>query len=328
MRRIKVEGEVGVYHCMSRIVGGNRWLDDRAKEVFRKQLKKIADFCGVEVLTYCLLNNHFHILIRVLPQENGVIGDGELIRRVKALYGARSREAVMAAVALRGGGKQAEGLRQQLLSRMGDVSMFMKELKGRFTLWYNKERGSFGTIWSERFKSVLVEDEASALKIVGAYIDLNAVRAGLCADPKDYRWSGYAEAVAGVKESRRGIERMLRTKVKGVEQGWREVQREYRKLLYERGESKRRESDVAFRAEVVEKVLAEGGDLTTAEVLRCRVRYLTQGGILGSKEFVEGWREANASRYALQRKMGARRIPGACLDGLTVFRNPRRITIS
>jgi putative transposase len=34
------------------------------------------------------------------------------------------------------------------------------------------------------------------LAAVAAYIELNPVRAGLCADPKDYRYSGYAEALA------------------------------------------------------------------------------------------------------------------------------------
>jgi hypothetical protein len=37
---------------------------------------------------------------------------------------------------------------------------------------------------------------------VAAYIDLNPVRAGIVKDPADYRWSGYAEAVAGLKPAR------------------------------------------------------------------------------------------------------------------------------
>ena len=40
----------------------------------------------------------------------------------------------------------------------------------------------------ERFKSVLVGDSKGALSTVAAYIDLNAVRAGIVTDPKDYRF--------------------------------------------------------------------------------------------------------------------------------------------
>ena len=59
-------------------------------------------------------------------------------------------------------------IRQGLIARMGDVSIFMKELKQRFSLWYNRHHDRFGTLWAERFKSVVkrdhrrVHDEAEA----------------------------------------------------------------------------------------------------------------------------------------------------------------------
>lgn len=43
-------------------------------------------------------------------------------------------------------------------------------------------------MWEDRFRSVLVEGRGHALRTMAAYIDLNPVRAGLCEDPKDYRW--------------------------------------------------------------------------------------------------------------------------------------------
>jgi putative transposase len=45
---------------------------------------------------------------------------------------------------------------------------------------------------------------------VAAYIELNPVRAALCADPKDYRYCGYAEALAkGCPLARQGIRTIL-----------------------------------------------------------------------------------------------------------------------
>ncbi len=55
----------------------------------------------------------------------------------------------------------------------------MKELKQRFSRWYNRQTGRFGTLWAERFKSVLVEDHPANVETLAAYIDLNPVRAGL-----------------------------------------------------------------------------------------------------------------------------------------------------
>ena len=78
---------------------------------------------------------------------------------------------------------------------MNDISIFIKELKGRFAQWYNRRHRRYGALWAERFKSVLLEG-GRAVATVAAYIDLNPVRAGLCRDPKDYRYCGYAEALA------------------------------------------------------------------------------------------------------------------------------------
>ena len=50
---------------------------------------------------------------------------------------------------------------------------------------------------------------AEALIATAAYIDLNPVRAGIVDDPKDYRWCSYGEAVAKVKRSREGLQRVM-----------------------------------------------------------------------------------------------------------------------
>ncbi len=70
---------------MSRIVGSQMLLGDREKEVLRKMLWRVADFCGVEVLTYSILSNHFHVLVRV-PEKDRAVSDAELLRRFKVLY--------------------------------------------------------------------------------------------------------------------------------------------------------------------------------------------------------------------------------------------------
>ena len=53
---------------------------------------------------------------------------------------------------MRGGGDSSA-----FAARMGDVSEFMKSVKQRFGIWFNKTHGRYGTLWADRFKSVLVE---------------------------------------------------------------------------------------------------------------------------------------------------------------------------
>ena len=83
-RRIKVQGRSAVYHCMTRTVNGELLFKDREKEIMRKMIHQVADFCGVTVLTYCVMSNHFHVLLEV-PDAPSVT-DAELMRRYKVLY--------------------------------------------------------------------------------------------------------------------------------------------------------------------------------------------------------------------------------------------------
>jgi len=58
-------------------------------------------------------------------------------------------------------------------------------------------------------------------------------------------------------------------------------------------------------------VLKERGKLSTAELVRLRVRYFTDGVALGNREFVEGLFEAQRELFGPRRKEGARRIAEA-----------------
>ena len=84
--RLKLVGCSAVYHCMTRTVNKEPLIDRVAKEVLRKQLWQIADFSGVEVITYCILSSHFHVLIRVPDRESTMVSDRELMRRYRMLY--------------------------------------------------------------------------------------------------------------------------------------------------------------------------------------------------------------------------------------------------
>ena len=66
--------------------------------------------------------------------------------------------------------------------RLYDLSAFVGEIKQRFSQWYNLRSERKGPLWEDRFKSVLVQGEPGVLATVAAYIDLNAVRAGIVKD--------------------------------------------------------------------------------------------------------------------------------------------------
>ena len=305
-RRLKVfGGGSAVYHVMTRTVNGERLFRNREKEVLRKMIWQVADFSGVEVLTYCVMSNHFHVLVRV--SEQGEVSDTELLRRYRVLYPKPTKYQTASIHALgqtlAKGGEEAEAIRRKLLARMGDVSEYMKTLKQRFSVWYNRSHERFGTLWAERFKSVLVEGKGNPLQTMAAYIDLNPVRAGLVEDPKDYRFCGYAEAVAGVIGAMQGIRHIWGAYADGSERAKLSVAEAlqlHRELIFGKRAGQAGLSAVA-REQALKVLEQEDALLPRATVLRCRVRYFTDGAILGSQEFVLGfvaaWQKEKGRKY-------------------------------
>jgi len=312
--RIKIAPREGpaIYHCISRTVNGERCLDDTAKEVLRKQIWQLADFCGVQILTHAIMANHFHVLVRI-PQKT-IPDDRELLRRFHVLYpkpnAYQTFRIETIAAQLKANDPAADPWRQQQLALMGDVSQFMKLLKQRFSIWFNRTHNRYGPLWSERFKSVLVEGRGNATLTMAAYIDLNPVRAGLAADPKDYRFCGYAEAVAGNKAAQTGIAAVIGTTTGNTRTAWQDARASYRMMLFGAGATPRA-NKAAIPPETLEKVIAEKGKLPLATVLRCRLRHFTDGAVLGSKAYVATQLAAYQRRTGKRTRTRPRPLPDA-----------------
>jgi putative transposase len=326
MRRIKAAAaeQAAVYHCVTRTVNGEFLFDEKAREMLRKHLRQAERFCGVEILTFCILSNHFHVLVKV-PQLPSSLSDAELLARYRALYPkpTRFQQASLAVIAerLQSGSPEAKTLRSQLLSRMNDVSEFMKIVKQRFSVWFNRTHNRYGTLWAERFKSVLVENSPKALETVAAYIDLNPVRAGLVEDPANYRWCGYAEARAGVSEAREGLAAVVFSQEHGLD-SWRKVAARYRALLGAEGSTLRpgQEHKVRMDRKTAVQMMESGQDLPLSDALRCRIRYFTDGAILGSREFVSGWLSFHKKRLRSRASLLPKPLRGAPWKDLSVYR--------
>ena len=211
--------------------------------------------------------------------------------------------------------------------RFCDLSLYVKEVKERFTRWYNRKHQRVGTLWSGRFKSVLVEN-GEVLRTMAAYIDLNPVRAGIVEDPKDYRWCGYAEAEAGSRHARRGL-CMVMEKPQDSWGAPREDGSEgsgawYRCWLMLDGQQVERgqATDVnhvkirkGIPKEIAEKSLVREGRLTAGECLLSRLKYLSEGAAIGSKVFVDALFEKHRAEFGARRKAGGKQM-GEDLIGL------------
>ena len=130
-----------------------------------------AHYSGCRVTAYCLMDNHFHLLLEVPPMPQGGISDEELLKRLSALYG----QAFVAGVAKELSDTRrnvAEGLcneemvrriRERFTYRMHDLGQFMKGLLQRYTQWHNRIHCRSGRLWEDRFKSVIAGFESSLI---------------------------------------------------------------------------------------------------------------------------------------------------------------------
>lgn len=322
--RIKEPGAAH-YHIMSRIVDRQMLMKPSERECFRKLMHAVAAFSGCQIVTHALLSNHFHALVFV--PERKPVSDEELIKRLAHLYDRLEVRGIAESIAYHranGHDSAAEAIKARYTCRMYDLSEFAKTLKQRYTQSYNRRHGRKGTLWEERYKSVLIGGPG-ALLTIAAYIDLNAVRAGLVDDPADYRFCGYGEAVGGSRSARQGI--MTLFKHLDHEADWKEASRLYRQQLFIRGEQLTEDNKPGFTPETVQATLDAGGTLPKGQALRCRVRYFSDGVILGSRNFVDEAFKRHRDYFSPRRTTGARPMKHANWGGLCTARRLRMSVI-
>lgn len=307
--RILVSKEAAVYHVVSRTAFNDFKFTDKHKQVLLGILERQAAFCGIEVLTYCLLDNHFHLLVRV-PYTQEKLKDSEIIRRYEALYENRPVPANALTVdelksTLSAGGAKARKVRNQLLARMENLSVFVKEMKHRFCIWYNKNNENHGTIWCEKFKSTLIEDIPGAVRLVAAYIDLNAVRANICDDPAAYHFCGYAQAIQGNSKARIGLQNVM------SKRDWSNARKKYTQLLQE---DQPVQTDAFLSPASAREMLSNHQHIPLGKLLRSRISALSKGGVIGSREYVEAWRKWREKRFGFKKSSQPKSLPEESLN--------------
>ena len=72
------------------------------------------------------------------------------------------------------------------------LSRFVRFFAQSYAQFRNRSRNSTGKLFEERYKSVPITTEEQ-LAITTAYIELNPVRADMCVDPAQYRWSTFRQ---------------------------------------------------------------------------------------------------------------------------------------
>jgi len=264
-----IADEKAVYHVMSRTALDGFPLKDVEKDFMLDLIKRFSALYFTEILGFCLMGNHFHLLVKMIPEDR--FTDEDIQKRFETYYG-ESRDF-------------AKGQIPYLREKLSSLSEFMREIKVGFARFYNRRHNRRGYFWGDRFKSVIV-DKGETLVNCLAYIDLNPLRAGLVERPEDYRWNSL-----GYHLQTQNKNHFLSTDFGFKEfnvKSPKERIRRYRRYVYEAGAINR---PAKMQAKVIDdKVVAKARkkefEISRINRFRYRTRYFTDSGIIGSKEFV------------------------------------------
>jgi len=277
--RLIVKQEEAVYHVMSRTALDGYVIGDVEKDFLFNLIKKLSRVYFAEVLGFCLMGNHFHLLVRMRPE--GEYSKAEIKRRFRLYYGNDDKREL-----------EEERL-PALLKKWGSLSEFVKEIKQGFSRFYNRRHHRKGFFWSERFKSVIVDNGETLINCL-AYIDLNPIRAGIVEKPEEYRWCSL-----GYHAQTNNWDRFLSTDFGLREAAVKSSKARlayYRRFVYEKG---------GLIKEVEDR--SKGLELNGVDRFRYRTRYFTDSGIIGTKEFVsqvyQGFRGYFSSKHEKRPKL-------------------------
>ena len=284
--RLVLKEEKAVYHVMSRTALNGYVLGEVEKDFLVNHIRWLAKVYFTEVLGFCIMGNHFHLLVRIEPGGDKSLD--EMRKRFEIYYGEDGKKEL------------SEDLIPVLREKWGSLSEFVKEIKQGFSRFYNRRHHRKGFFWSERFKSVIVDNGETLINCL-AYIDLNPIRAGIAKKPEEYRWcslgyhaqtnnrEGFLSTDFGLREFSLKGEKMRLA--------------HYRRFVYEKGG-------------LIPGIEDQGTsfDLSSVERFRYRTRYFTDSGVIGTKEFVSKVYQDFKGYFASKHEKRPKLVQG--LDGI------------
>lgn len=205
MRKPRDDQPNRVCHIISRIAHRAFFLNDEERDRFVDLLRRAADFSGVDLLSWCVMTNHVHVLVFVGARRE--IPDEEILRRMRVLYRpARFDELRREWDRLAAHPKSASfrRFRESFLKRMWNASTFMQTLKQHFTMSFNERREHTGTMWEGRCHMRVHRPDAFGMggeaMLTAGYIDANPAKAGIVPSVEragDSPWGSFHAACSG-----------------------------------------------------------------------------------------------------------------------------------
>ena len=181
------------YHCICRCVRraflcGEDHLTGKNYEHRKvwvvEQLVLLAEFFAIDIASFAIMSNHYHIVLRVDRDKAKTWDDITVAHHWNKIYS----WPLLVHRYFRGEGGEAEHAEAQAIieiwrQRLFDISWFMRCLNEHLAQRANQEDQCTGRFWEGRYKSQALLDEVAVLTCM-SYVDLNPIRAGIAKTPE------------------------------------------------------------------------------------------------------------------------------------------------
>ena len=177
---------------------------EHRREWIRERLEHLASAFAIDCLTFSIMSNHMHLVLRSRPDIVRGWSDREVVQRwLRICPPRRDGQAVAPteteiAMWLNDPRKVAE-----LRIRLSDISWWMRLTAQKIARQANQEDECTGRFWEGRYRAQLLLDEAAILTCA-MYVDLNPIRAALAQCLEDSEFTGAHARIDDLKESLNG----------------------------------------------------------------------------------------------------------------------------
>ncbi len=185
VRRSFLCGEIDGYNFEHR----REWIVER--------LRLLTEMFAIDVASYAIMMNHYHVLVRVNLDKSAAWSASEIFEHWSMLFQVPDlMKQYLAGNLLEDKDIQAaENMIEMYRERLTSISWFMRCLNEHIARSANFEDKCTGRFWEGRFKSQAILDEAALINTM-VYIDLNPIRAKIAEKPESSAYTSIAERLA------------------------------------------------------------------------------------------------------------------------------------
>lgn len=176
---------------------------DHRKVWIEELLEHFSAWFAIDLLSYSILSNHYHLVLRSRPDIVKTWDDTTVARRWLMICPKRKKD-----------GKPREPNEKELNSirncpvklaeareRLSSLSWWMRLLNQTIAQRSNREEEEQGRFWQDRFKCTRLVDEESVLAC-SVYVDLNPIRAAIAETIEESDFTSGKRRVDAMKRER------------------------------------------------------------------------------------------------------------------------------